>query len=69
MPGCRVVRFVRCRLLRLSGVTGLAGAVIDRTDLLELADTLAATVGIRIAGGDDLGNDTGNGGARGIMAG
>ncbi|GAB3930061.1 hypothetical protein GCM10011575_28720 [Microlunatus endophyticus] len=43
------VHFVRCRLLRLSGVTGLAGSIVDRGDLLELAETLAATVGIRVA--------------------
>jgi len=45
------VRFVRCRLLRLSGVTGLAGSIVDRADLLELAETLAASVGIRVADG------------------
>lgn len=43
------VQFVRCRLVRLSGVTGLAGATVDRSELLELAETLAATVGIRVA--------------------
>ncbi|QGN31960.1 hypothetical protein GJV80_03125 [Microlunatus sp. Gsoil 973] len=42
------VRFVRCRLLRLSGVAGLAGATIDPADLSELAETLAAAVGIRV---------------------
>jgi uncharacterized protein YjbI with pentapeptide repeats len=46
------VRFVRCRLVRLAGVTGLSGAIIDRGDLLELAETLAATLGIRLSDGD-----------------
>jgi len=46
------VRFVRCRLVRLSGVTGLAGSVIDRGDLLELAETLAASVGITVHAGE-----------------
>ncbi|HEY9290025.1 MAG TPA: pentapeptide repeat-containing protein [Microlunatus sp.] len=42
------VRFERCRLVRIGGVAGLAGASIDRADLLQLAESLAAAVGITI---------------------
>ncbi|QDP97532.1 pentapeptide repeat-containing protein [Microlunatus elymi] len=45
------VRFERCRLVRIGGVAGLAGATVDRADLLELAETLAAALGIGVDDG------------------
>ena len=39
----------RCRLAKIGGVAGLAGATVDPEDLLQLADSLAAALGIRIA--------------------
>lgn len=39
----------RCELVRLVGIAGLAGATIGREDLLQVADSLADALGIRIA--------------------
>lgn len=42
------VRFDRCRLARIGGVAGLAGASVAPDDLLQLADSLAAALGLRV---------------------
>ncbi|SDS07091.1 pentapeptide repeat-containing protein [Microlunatus soli] len=47
------VRFERCRLARIGGVAGLAGASVGPDDLLQLADSLAAALGLRVETEED----------------
>lgn len=42
------VRFRGCRLVRLAGVAGLAGARIDRAGLLDVSESLAAALHISV---------------------